>query len=93
MRMSSAHVAHGLKERSREDGDKVSGSQQRGKEGEVMLTNDGSNVKDTGAGSDNREVAVLVGLPQAKAETLFEQAKDGFLQALDSLPGTPWPSG
>ncbi|KAH8949465.1 hypothetical protein BDL97_10G033300 [Sphagnum fallax] len=90
---SQAHVAHALKERSREDGDKVSGSQQRGKEGEVMLTNDGSNVKDTGAGSDNREVAVLVGLSQAKAETLFEQAKDGFLQALDSLPGTPWPSG
>jgi hypothetical protein len=91
---SSGNEAHGPEEGAGEDGDNVSvdGSQQGGKEVEVVLTKDRNNTEDSGAGTDNIEVVVLAGLSQAKAGALFEQVKNGPLQVLDSLQGNPWQS-
>ncbi len=91
---SSGNEAHGPEEGAGEDGDKVSvdGSQQGGKEVEVVLTKDRNNTEDSGAGTDNIEVVVLAGLSQAKAGALFEQVKNGPLQVLESLQGNPWQS-
>jgi hypothetical protein len=91
---SSGNEAHGPEEGAGEDGDKVSvdGSQQGGKEVEVVLTKYRNYTEDSGAGTDNIEVVVLAGLSQAKAGALFEQVKNGPLQVLDSLQGNPWQS-
>ncbi|KAH9540211.1 hypothetical protein CY35_15G099300 [Sphagnum magellanicum] len=91
---SSGNEAHCPEEGAGEDGDKLSldGSQQGGKEVEVVLTKDRNNTEDCGAGTDNIEVVVLAGLSQTKAGALSEQVKNGPMQVLDSLQGTPWQS-